>query len=65
MIAAVSFGLLWGLATLRAGRNPISLVVLALQHLQAAILWLRKEAYPAIVRSRERYRECLWEVRQR
>jgi len=65
LTAASALGLAIGLIWIRAGLNPLHLLCEALVHAQAAWLWTTREAAPAVWRVRDRYWECLREVRQR
>ena len=51
-----------GLAGLMSCRGVLTLSISYLQRLAAVFLWIRTEAWPAVMRVRERYWECLREV---
>jgi hypothetical protein len=54
-----------GLVGLMSGRGVLTLSISYLQRLAALFLWIRTEAWTAVMRVRKRYWECLREVQAR
>lgn len=54
-----------GVAVIKTGRSPLTLLVRAALHMQAAWLWVSLIAWPAVMRERGKYRNCFAEAHLR
>ena len=57
--------LVMGVAVFRTGRSPLTLLVRTALHAQAVWLWISRYAWPAVMRERRWYGECLHEAHRR